>query len=87
MNAGPVASAEDRVLTLAADAALLPGGWARNVVFVVGDDGLIASIAPNADTAGLEHAAGPVVPAMPNLHSHAFQRALAGRTGTDVAIA
>ena len=28
-----------------------------------------------------EALAGPVVPAMPNLHSHAFQRALAGRTG------
>src|SRR5947199_142686 len=25
--------------------------------------------------------AGPVVPAMANVHSHAFQRALAGRTG------
>ena len=30
---------------------------------------------------GAERAAGPVVPGMPNLHSHAFQRALAGRTG------
>ena len=69
------------MLTLAADAALLPGGWARDVVFVIGDDGLIASVAPNADTTGVEHAAGPIVPAMPNLHSHAFQRALAGRTG------
>ena len=28
-----------------------------------------------------EALAGPVVPAMPNLHSHAFQRAIAGRTG------
>ena len=30
---------------------------------------------------GADVAPGPVVPAMPNLHSHAFQRALAGRTG------
>jgi formimidoylglutamate deiminase len=30
---------------------------------------------------GAERIAGPVIPGMPNLHSHAFQRALAGRTG------
>jgi formimidoylglutamate deiminase len=69
------------VLRLAAGAALLPGGWSRDVVFVIGDDGMIASIEPDADTTGMEQAAGPVVPAMPNVHSHAFQRALAGRTG------
>ena len=69
------------MLTLAAGAALLPGGWARDVVFGIGDDGMIASVEPNADTTGMERTAGPVVPAMPNLHSHAFQRALAGRTG------
>ena len=28
-----------------------------------------------------ERAEGPLVPGMPNLHSHAFQRAIAGRTG------
>lgn len=69
------------MLKLAADAALLPGGWARDVVFGIGDDGVIVGIEPNADMAGMERAAGPVVPAMPNLHSHSFQRALAGRTG------
>ena len=30
---------------------------------------------------GAERVAGPLLPGMPNLHSHAFQRALAGRTG------
>ena len=35
----------------------------------------------DAQRGGAECAVGPVVPAMPNLHSHAFQRALAGRTG------
>jgi formimidoylglutamate deiminase len=64
-----------------ANAALLPGGWARNVVFTIGDDGRFSAIEPDAAIEGLECAAGPVVPAMPNLHSHAFQRALAGRTG------
>jgi formimidoylglutamate deiminase len=69
------------VLKFAASDALLPAGWTRNVVFTIGDDGAIAAVEPDADAAGLERAAGPVVPAMPNLHSHAFQRALAGRTG------
>ena len=69
------------MLKFAASAALLPEGWARNVVFTIGDDGIISLVEPDADIVGLERAAGPVVPAMPNLHSHAFQRALAGRTG------
>ena len=69
------------MLRLAANSALLPDGWARNVVFDIGDDGVIANIGRNVETTGLEQTAGPVVPPMPNLHSHAFQRALAGRTG------
>jgi formimidoylglutamate deiminase len=69
------------VLKAFADAALLPQGWASNVAFDIGDDGTIQNIAVAADAAGRERMAGPVVPAMPNLHSHAFQRAIAGRTG------
>jgi formimidoylglutamate deiminase len=72
---------EPGVLKFAASDVLLPQGWARNVVLTVGDDGIITTLEPDADGAGVERAAGPVVPAMPNLHSHAFQRALAGRTG------
>ncbi len=69
------------MLKLAATSALLPEGWARNVAIDVDDDGVIARIEGDADTRGRELVAGPVVPAMPNLHSHAFQRAIAGRTG------
>ena len=69
------------VLKLAATAALLPDGWARNVTFAIGDDGLIANIECDAAAEGFEQVVGPVIPAMPNVHSHAFQRALAGRTG------
>ena len=69
------------MLKLAAASALLPEGWARNVAIDIGDDGVIARIERDADTRGRERVAGPVVPAMPNLHSHAFQRAFAGRTG------
>jgi formimidoylglutamate deiminase len=72
------------MLRLAAAAALLPEGWARNVAITVGDDGMIQSVGRDVDADGLEQLAGPVVPAMPNLHSHAFQRALAGRTGRTV---
>ncbi len=69
------------MLRIAATAALLPDGWARNVVFDIGDDGVLAKIECDVEAQGLEQVAGPVIPAMPNLHSHAFQRALAGRTG------
>jgi formimidoylglutamate deiminase len=69
------------MLRLAAAAALLPEGWARNVAITVGDDGMFQSVGRDVDTEGHEQLTGPVVPAMPNLHSHAFQRALAGRTG------
>jgi formimidoylglutamate deiminase len=64
----------------AADA-LLPDGWARDVLFVVGASGDLDSVTAGAGRDGAEVVSGPVVPAMPNLHSHAFQRALAGRTG------
>jgi formimidoylglutamate deiminase len=69
------------MMKLSATAALLPEGWARNVVFDIDEDGFIANIQRDSSSGECEQAAGPVVPAMPNLHSHAFQRALAGRTG------
>ena len=64
----------------AADA-LLPTGWARNVLIAWDGAGRIAQVAPGAAApAGVPIAAGPVIPGMPNLHSHAFQRAFAGLT-------
>jgi len=59
---------------------MLPSGWADNVLIVVGDDGVIASVATNMSDVAAERLNGPVVPGMPNLHSHAFQRAMAGLT-------
>jgi formimidoylglutamate deiminase len=64
--------------TYFAPAALLPNGMAENVRFVVGDDGRFARIDADASSTGAETLAGPVLPGMPNLHSHAFQRAMAG---------
>src|SRR2546421_2688025 len=55
--------------------ALLPEGWARDVVVTV-DDGDIIAVAGGAREG--EALAGPVLPGMANLHSHAFQRGMAG---------
>ncbi|OEC40930.1 formimidoylglutamate deiminase [Pseudomonas sp. 1D4] len=61
-----------------AERALLPSGWARNVRFEVGAAGLLEQVLPDAGSEGAERLHGPVLPGMPNLHSHAFQRAMAG---------
>jgi formimidoylglutamate deiminase len=64
-----------------APCALLPDGWARSVAIDVDDAGIIVGVTRDAEPANRDALAGPAVPAMPNVHSHAFQRALAGRTG------
>ncbi|QXH47080.1 formimidoylglutamate deiminase [Pseudomonas xanthosomatis] len=61
-----------------AERALLPTGWARNVRLEVAADGRLTAVMADADAEGAERLAGPVLPGMPNLHSHAFQRAMAG---------
>ncbi|MBX8515857.1 formimidoylglutamate deiminase [Pseudomonas cichorii] len=61
-----------------AERALLPDGWADNVRLDVSSDGLLSSVQANADSQGAERVSGPLLPGMPNLHSHAFQRAMAG---------
>ena len=64
--------------TYFANEALLPGGWARNVRVEVDERGEIADVAVGAFPRNTERLAGPVMPGMANLHSHAFQRAMAG---------
>ncbi|MET4130342.1 formimidoylglutamate deiminase [Roseovarius sp. MBR-6] len=61
-----------------ADQALLPDGWARGVRVEIDDDGRIAGVARDASPEGERHAI--LLPAPANLHSHAFQRAMAGLT-------
>lgn len=61
-----------------AERALLPTGWATHVRIEVGADGFLTRIQVNADAQGAQRLNGPVLPGMPNLHSHAFQRAMAG---------
>ena len=59
--------------------ALLPSGWARDVLIGV-DGGEIIALDANSTPDGAERLHGPVLPGMANLHSHAFQRAMAGLT-------
>jgi formimidoylglutamate deiminase len=57
--------------------ALLPEGWAQDVLLSV-ENGDIVAVERGASA--LQPLAGPVLPGMANLHSHAFQRAMAGLT-------
>ncbi len=64
----------------AADA-LLPQGWARDVLLQWDAAGRLTSVQAGATRpGGVAAAAGPVLPGLPNLHSHAFQRGMAGLT-------
>ncbi len=67
----------ERLTGLVCRRVLLPDGWADGMTLRFAPDGRIAAVEPGDDPA-LPHAAGPVIPGMPNLHSHAFQRAMAG---------
>jgi formimidoylglutamate deiminase len=62
--------------TVFAEKALLPGGWAENVSVTIGADGRILSV--DRDMAATGTSVGILLPAPVNLHSHAFQRAMAG---------
>jgi formimidoylglutamate deiminase len=57
---------------------LLPGGWATDQVITVGTDGKIVSAEAADAGSTLPVIRGVAVPGLPNLHSHAFQRAMAG---------
>ncbi|RZI75665.1 MAG: formimidoylglutamate deiminase [Variovorax sp.] len=67
-------------MLFAADA-LLPGGWAKDVVLAWDDAGRLVRVQTDVRApAEASVATGPLIPGMPNLHSHAFQRAIAGLT-------
>ncbi len=61
-----------------AESALLPTGWASEVAVVVDDSGRISAVETGASRAG--HCVGLLLPSPVNVHSHAFQRAMAGLT-------
>jgi formiminoglutamate deiminase len=59
--------------------AQLPGGLARDVSLEV-VDGRFTAVTPGGDGAGAQRLPGLVLPGFANCHSHAFHRALRGRT-------
>ncbi|MFC6158375.1 formimidoylglutamate deiminase [Kribbella jiaozuonensis] len=63
------------------ETALLPTGLARNLL-VTTADGRITSIEPDAAPGDAQILNGLVLPGLANCHSHAFHRALRGRTQT-----
>ena len=65
--------------SLYARKALLPGGWATGVRLRV-SNGRIEVVEEEASPKEGEAQAGIVIPGLCNAHSHAFQRALVGRT-------
>ena len=59
--------------------ALLPEGWAVAVRLTL-SDGIITRVETGTEPAAGDERHGIALPGLPNLHSHAFQRAMAGLT-------
>jgi formimidoylglutamate deiminase len=66
--------------TIFAATALLEDGWAKDVLVGIDEDGRIASVAREAKPAPESARVEILLPAASNLHSHTFQRAMAGLT-------
>ncbi|RWK63489.1 formimidoylglutamate deiminase [Mesorhizobium sp.] len=60
-----------------AEQALLPDGWHSNIRIAV-NEGRIATVETNATSRPGDERHAILLPGMPNLHSHAFQRGMAG---------
>ena len=76
------------VKKLFAKQARLPEGWIRNVGIDIDVDGTITAVRHGEPAPADAEVVQLLVPGLPNVHSHAFQRALAGLTeqagpGTD----
>ncbi|MCP5071772.1 MAG: formimidoylglutamate deiminase [Rhodobacteraceae bacterium] len=67
------------MMAIFAATAHLKSGWARNVRLTV-ERGKIASITTDTSAAPDDTRVDTLLPALANLHSHAFQRAMAGMT-------
>ncbi|MBK8085688.1 MAG: formimidoylglutamate deiminase [Devosia sp.] len=64
------------MLELWAEQALVEGAWQRDVALTIADSGRIGAVAVGASPRGMR--VGALLAAPANLHSHAFQRAMAG---------
>ena len=67
------------MVSIFAKQALLPEGWASDVQVDIAENGKIHSVTPGAEK-GEQEQVGILLPAPVNVHSHAFQRAMAGLT-------
>lgn len=72
-------SSEEIMPTIFAENALLPAGWAENVLVTFSKAGVITHVETDQIRSSDSHV-GLLVPAPVNVHSHAFQRAMAGLT-------
>jgi len=72
-----VTRGEGGMTAIHAGAALLSGGWAQDVRIVC-DDGVVSLVETGVSPERQDERHAVIVSAMPNLHSHAFQRAMAG---------
>ncbi len=61
-----------------AELALLPEGWGRDVSVEIDAAGTIVAVRSNSAPRGATPLPGALLPGMPNVHSHAFQYAMAG---------
>ena len=60
--------------------ALLPDGWANNVHITIDANGMITAVNRDSTAESGQQSLDCLLPGIANIHSHAFQRALAGRT-------
>ena len=60
---------------------LLPNGWRDDVLISV-VDGMVTAVTPDSPCTPNAQRLGIVIPGIPNLHSHAFQRGMAGLAET-----
>jgi formimidoylglutamate deiminase len=58
--------------------ALTPNGWENDVLVRIDAEGRIASIVPESGAGSDAYVVDALLPAQANLHSHTFQRAMAG---------
>jgi formimidoylglutamate deiminase len=62
--------------TIFANQALTSDGWRQNVGIEIDEQGVISDISDTYENA--DHSVGVLLPALSNVHSHSFQRAMAG---------
>lgn len=66
--------------TIWAKQALLATGWANNVQIGIGTSGIVETIEKGVGVSPQDTVVGVLLPSSANIHSHAFQRAMAGMT-------